>query len=143
MGSDILINVGGKEFQGHKFMLMVRSPVLTAMFSHDMIEKKTNEISIPDITPEIFEKILEYFYTDEITDLDAYAECLLKAADKYQIQSLKDICQESLSKTLTVENSLKMIDTANLYNANELLAFTNDFIASNIKNFTNTSTIIN
>ncbi|XP_057319525.1 speckle-type POZ protein-like isoform X2 [Microplitis mediator] len=133
MGSDVVVNVGDTNFEAHRSILMARSPVLAAMFSHDMIEKKENRIPVQDITSEIFEKLLEYIYTDEVTDLDADAERLLEAADKYQIQSLKDICQESLSKTLTVENSLKIMDKADLYDAQELLQFTNDFITSNIK----------
>ncbi|XP_057322583.1 speckle-type POZ protein B-like [Microplitis mediator] len=133
MGCDTIINVGDKEFQAHKTILMARSPVLAAMFYHDMIEKKENKISIPDITPETFEKVLKYIYTDEITDLDADAERLLEAADKYQLQSLKEMCQESLSGTLTVDNALKIMTLADRHSAKDLLEFTIDYMASKIK----------
>ncbi|XP_057319521.1 speckle-type POZ protein B-like [Microplitis mediator] len=133
MGSDVIINVRNTEFRAHKIILMARSPVLAAMFSHDMIEKKENKISIPDITPEIFERVLKYIYTDEVTDVGAYAESLLESADKYQIQSLKDSCQESLCKNLTVENALTIMTLADRHSAKYLLEFTNKFIASNIE----------
>ncbi|XP_057325885.1 speckle-type POZ protein B-like [Microplitis mediator] len=133
MGSDVIINVRNTEFRAHKTILMARSPVLAAMFSHNMIEKKESKISIPDIAPVIFEKVLKYIYTDEVTGLDADAERLLEAADKYQLRSLKEICQESLSKTLTVENALKIMTLANRHSAEHLLEFTNKFMASNIK----------
>ncbi|XP_008547749.2 speckle-type POZ protein B [Microplitis demolitor] len=133
MGSDVIVKVCLKEFRAHRSILMARSPVLAAMFSHDMVEKKENKISIPDIAPVVFEKLLKYIYTDEVTDLDAYAERLIQAADKYQIQSLKDRCQESLSKTLTVENVLSIMTLAKRHSAKPLLEFTNEFMASNIK----------
>ncbi|XP_057324851.1 speckle-type POZ protein-like [Microplitis mediator] len=133
MCSDTIINVGDKEFQAHKIILMARSPVLAAMFSHDMIEKKENKISIPDVTPEIFEKVLKYIYTDEVNDLNEIADDLLEVADKYQLRSLKEMCQESLSKTLTVKNALKIMTLADLHSAKDLLEFTIDYMASKIK----------
>ncbi|XP_057318274.1 speckle-type POZ protein-like [Microplitis mediator] len=138
MSSDVIINVGDKEFQAHKIILMARSPVLAAMFSHEMIEKKQNKVSITDITPEIFEKVLEYIYTDEVIGLDEIADELLEAAEKYQLQSLKETCQESLSATLNLENAFKLMTLADLYNANHLLEFTTDFLIANMKCVINT-----
>lgn len=138
MISDVIINVGDKEFQAHKIILMARSPVLAAMFSHEMIEKKQNKVSITDITPEIFEKVLEYIYTDEVIGLDEIADDLLEAAEKYQLQSFKETCQESLSVTLDFENAFKLMTLADLYNANHLLEFTTDFLVAKMKCVINT-----
>ncbi|XP_057321488.1 speckle-type POZ protein-like [Microplitis mediator] len=136
IGSDVVINVGGTNFEAHKSILMARSPVFAAMFSHDMIEKKESKISIsiPDITPRVFEKVLEYIYTDKVTGLDEINVDLLKAADKYQLRSLKNICQASLGKILTLENAFYLMALADLYNATHLLEFTTNFLVLNIKN---------
>ncbi|XP_044574733.1 speckle-type POZ protein B-like [Cotesia glomerata] len=134
IASDVIINVCGKEFKTHKVCLIARSPVLEAMFLHEMTEKKTNKIDIVDLSPTIFEKILEFVYTDEVTNLDAHAQDLLEAADKYQIDLLKDICQESICKTLTQENALKFLVLADFYNADHLLKFTINFILINMNN---------
>ncbi|XP_057325877.1 speckle-type POZ protein-like A [Microplitis mediator] len=133
IGSDTIINVGDTTFETHRSILMARSSVLAAMFSHEMIEKKDNKISIPDITPEIFEKVLEYIYTDKVTGLDEIADDLLEAADKYQLLSLKNICQESLSKTLNLENAFKLMPLADRYSAEPLVKFITDFLVKNIK----------
>ncbi|XP_057342158.1 speckle-type POZ protein-like isoform X2 [Microplitis mediator] len=138
MGCDTIINVGDYEFQAHKTILMARSPVLAAMFSHDMIEKKENKISVPDITPEIFEKILKYIYTDQVIDLNEIADDLLEVADKYQLQSLKEMCQESLSETLILRNALKIMTLADRHSAKELLDFTIRFMATNMKDLIET-----
>ncbi|XP_057317941.1 speckle-type POZ protein-like A [Microplitis mediator] len=134
VGSDIIINVDDTNFEAHRSILMARSPVLAAMFSHEMIEKKDNKISIPDITPEIFEKVLEYIYTDEVSGLAKIADDLLEAADKYQLLSLKNICQESLSKTLNLENAFKLMSLADRHSAEPLVEFITDFLVKNIKN---------
>ncbi|XP_057321134.1 speckle-type POZ protein-like A isoform X2 [Microplitis mediator] len=133
IGSDIIINVGDTNFKAHRSILIARSPVLSAMFSHDMIEKKESKISIPDITPRVFEKVLEYIYTDKVTGLDEIADDLLEAADKYQLQSLKNICQKSLSETLDLENAFELMILADRHSAEPLLEFTTDFLVKNIK----------
>ncbi|XP_044579481.1 speckle-type POZ protein-like [Cotesia glomerata] len=136
--TDVTINVGDEKFRAHKSILMARSCVLAAMFNNEMIEKKENTVTIPDIDPQIFEKILEFIYTDQVSDLDENAELLLEGADKYQLQSLKEMCEESLSKTLTFENAFKLSIFADFHNANHLLKFTDNFILLNVDKVFNT-----
>ncbi|XP_057319523.1 speckle-type POZ protein-like isoform X2 [Microplitis mediator] len=133
MGTDVTITVDDTHFLAHRNILMARSPVLGAMFSHEMIEKKENKITIPNITPDIFEKVMEYIYTDEVSGLAEIADDLLKAADKYQILSLKNICQESLSETLNLENAFELMTLADRHSAEPLLEFITDFLVNNIK----------
>ncbi|KAH0555541.1 hypothetical protein KQX54_020014 [Cotesia glomerata] len=78
--SDAAILVGDKKFDAHKVILTTRSCVFKAMYSYDMKEKKENEVTITDIDGEIFEKLLEYIYTDKVKDLDTFAEGLLEAS---------------------------------------------------------------
>ncbi|XP_057319116.1 speckle-type POZ protein-like isoform X2 [Microplitis mediator] len=110
VNSDVILVVGGEKFKAHKFILSTRSPVFFAMFTHEMKEKRDSEVAIPDIEPEIFRKMLEFIYTDEINNLDTDAADLLEAADKYQLLKLK-----------------------NLHNANQLLEFIFEFVIRNIK----------
>ncbi|CAD6204159.1 GSCOCG00009892001-RA-CDS [Cotesia congregata] len=106
---DITIKVGDKKFEAHKVILIARSSVFNAMFSHDMKENKENEVTIPDINPEIFKKVLDYIYIDKAEDLFSFTEELLEAADKYQLLGLKDLCECSLSKTLSPGNAVKIL----------------------------------
>ncbi|XP_057342157.1 speckle-type POZ protein-like isoform X1 [Microplitis mediator] len=134
IGSDIIINVGDINFEAHKSILIARCPVLAAIFSNEMGEMKESKISIPDISPAVFHKVLEYIYTDEVTGLDDITEGLLEAADKYQLQSLKSICEEALSETLDLENAFDLMVLANSYKATHLLEFTTNFLVLNMKN---------
>ncbi|XP_044575299.1 speckle-type POZ protein B-like [Cotesia glomerata] len=117
---DITIIVGNTRFKAHKLILSVRSPVLAAAFTHDMIEKKSNEVSIPDIDPEIFEKVLRYIYTGQVSDQEVVAARLLEAADKYQLLSLKKLCEEALMRSSNRGNIVEIVALADRHSAQNL-----------------------
>ncbi|XP_057317942.1 speckle-type POZ protein B-like [Microplitis mediator] len=133
MNSDVILVVGDTKFKAHKIILSARSPVFLAMFTHEMKEKKENTVTIPDIDPEIFEKILEFIYTDNIDDLDANAECLLESANKYQLLKLKSLCEKSLSKSASIDNAIQLMILADLYDANQLFEYVLEFIIKSIE----------
>lgn len=135
---DITIKVGDKEFEAHKVILISRSSVFEAMFLQDMNENKEHEVTIPDIDPEVFKKVLDYMYTDKVEDLISFAENLLEAADKYQLFGLKNLCECSLSKTLSPGNAVKILVLADRHYAKRLEEVAIDFIANNWIKFKNT-----
>ncbi|XP_044575300.1 speckle-type POZ protein-like [Cotesia glomerata] len=132
--SDVTINIENKKIKAHKVILMARSPVLAAMFTHDMSEKKSNEVFITDISSDTFEKLLQYIYTDQVSDLDSIAGDLLEAADKYQLQSLKKKCEESLCKSLRPDNLISMMNFAERHNAENMLKYVTECIALDAEN---------
>ncbi|XP_057320118.1 speckle-type POZ protein-like [Microplitis mediator] len=139
VASDITLVVSNREFKSHKALLMVRSPVFYAMLSHDMKEKKENKITVPDIDPELFEKVFEFIYSDKVTDLDNFAEQLLEVADQYQLPGLVELCEESLGKSLTDYNAVRIMVLADRFNAKQLFDFAIDYVVSNITRIMTTS----
>lgn len=138
INTDVTFFVGDKKFQAHKIILSSRSPVLAAMFTHDMIEKKTSRVLLEDITPEIFEKFLTYMYTDRVTNLDDVALDLLKTADMYQLQSLKDICETSLIKSFKFKNFFEIVDLADRYRAETLKEHAIKYVVDRKRDVVNT-----
>ncbi|XP_057339876.1 speckle-type POZ protein-like [Microplitis mediator] len=128
MGSDIELIVGEEKFQAHKLVLMVRSPVFRAMLTTDMRENREKTITIKDMKSEVFKSMLEFIYTDKVSDLDDVAEQLLEAADKYQIPTLKEICTASLCKSVIIDNASRLLALAYLHNAKEMLEYISNFI---------------
>ena len=80
--SDVTFVVGGKEFQLHKNILAVRSPVFTAMLKNDFEEKKLGRVELPDLSVEVFDELLRYIYCGLIPNLDKFGWEMFEAADK-------------------------------------------------------------
>jgi hypothetical protein len=76
----------------HRFILSARSPVFAAMFSNDMIESQTGRVEIHDADFCLFRHFLKFIYTGKL-DIAARNLELLALADKYQIETLQEMCQ--------------------------------------------------
>ncbi|XP_076229362.1 BTB/POZ and MATH domain-containing protein rdx isoform X5 [Nomia melanderi] len=87
--SDVTLTVCGREFQAHKAILAARSPVFSAMFEHEMEERKQNRVDITDVDHEVLREMLRFIYTGKAANLEKMADDLLAAADKYALERLK------------------------------------------------------
>ncbi|CAG0892273.1 unnamed protein product [Cyprideis torosa] len=142
---DITLLIGGKEFPAHKAILAgkfpvpiqldrilssapTRSPVFEAMFEHDMEERKYGRVEITDVDQEVLQEMLRYIYTGKASNLEKMADDLLAAADKYALERLKVMCEESLSGSLSVENVSDILILADLHSAEQLKTQAIDFI---------------
>ena len=116
--SDVALVAGGQSFPAHTVILAARSPVFERMFAHDMRESSTSEVSITDIEPPTLQEMLLYIYTDELTSVDH--KKLLYAADKYQLARLKVLCENELSRSISVETVAECLVFAYLHQADQL-----------------------
>lgn len=126
--SDVIISAKGKEFHAHKAILAARSPMFKGMFSHDMRESKQNRVEVTDIEPDVLEEMLRFIYTGKSPNLDKMAEDLISAANKYQLDRLKVMCEEALCSDLSIESAAHVLMLADMYNANQLKAYTIEYI---------------
>ncbi|XP_044010263.1 chaoptin-like [Aphidius gifuensis] len=93
--ADVTIRVGQKSFRAIKGILGARSPVFAAMFNHEEFkENEKDEVVIEDIDEDIFEEFLHYIYTGESPNIDKMPMELLAVAEKYQVNCLKNICED-------------------------------------------------
>jgi speckle-type POZ protein len=116
--ADFVFKVENEKIAAHKNILAARSPVFDAMFQHDMQENRTNETEITDVTPAAFKALLRFIYTGHC-QVRNLAE-LLVAANKYDIQDLKEIFANELRKKLTVDNAVYLLILSDLHQANDL-----------------------
>ncbi|XP_057318096.1 TD and POZ domain-containing protein 1-like isoform X2 [Microplitis mediator] len=108
-GSDVVLIVGDKKIPAHKTLLMSRSPVFFAMFTHKLKENRENEVDIPDIDPDTL-------------------------ADKYQIPALKELCAESFCKNVNVVNAVQYLVLLDRHHADErFFKYIMDFIEINFE----------
>ncbi|KAG8099835.1 hypothetical protein GUJ93_ZPchr0013g36844 [Zizania palustris] len=102
-GADVTLYVGEERFFAHRCVLAARSPVFKTEFFGSMNVKARRIILIKDMEASVFRWLLHFIYTDTLPD--AYQDVvmtqhLLVAADRYNVERLKLICEEKLSKNL-------------------------------------------
>ncbi|XP_033221404.1 leucine-zipper-like transcriptional regulator 1 homolog [Belonocnema kinseyi] len=118
--SDIEIHVGEKKYRSHKLILAARSPVFRGMLMSNMKEALSNFVEIKDMSADVFEELLRHMYTGKVENLQNLGLEILKAADKYDLDHLKNVCEEFINKRLTHENVVNIVKIADTHNANFL-----------------------
>jgi speckle-type POZ protein len=126
--SDVTLAANGAEFNAHKAILAARSAVFAAMFEHEMEEKKHNRVEIRDMDKDVLGEMLRFIYTGKANNLDKMADDLLAAADKYDLERLKVMCEEALCSNLSIETAAEVLILADMHSANQLKAHAIDFI---------------
>ncbi|KAG2563456.1 BTB/POZ and MATH domain-containing protein 2-like [Panicum virgatum] len=120
-GADVTFEVAGETFAAHRCVLAARSPVFMAELLGPMKEKATSHVRVDDMEPGVFEAMLHFIYTDTMAagtdkgddDAPAAAQHLLVAADRYDLERLKLMCEEKLCNyigTSTVATTLALAE---------------------------------
>ncbi|CAG5077636.1 Similar to spop-b: Speckle-type POZ protein B (Xenopus laevis) [Cotesia congregata] len=130
--TDVIIKVDDKIFKAHRAILMARCPDLFKLFpTRKDGSQVEGRITIPDMDPGTFYTILQFIHTDEVKDLDDNAENLLNAANKLKLKKLRQMCLQSLLKSLTCQSAPRLLKFAYDYNLSEILDFIANYIVSN------------
>ncbi|CAL4979523.1 unnamed protein product [Urochloa decumbens] len=101
---DVTFQVAGEKFAAHRCVLAARSPVFMAELFGPMKENTMNYIRIDDMDARVFKAMLHFMYTDTMADIDkeddalVITQHLLVAADTYDLERLKLICEDKLCR---------------------------------------------
>ena len=132
--TDVTIVCQDREFPCHKAILTGRSSVFEAMFSHNFKEAEENKVEVvEDIDADTFEEMLIFMYSGKVENLKKNAANLMVVGEKYDLQDLKQMAEESLSLNLGVDNVLDVLVTSYLHNATNLKTLAMKFIGENGK----------
>ncbi|XP_065203933.1 speckle-type POZ protein-like [Planococcus citri] len=116
--TDFTISVQGKDYPVHKIILASCSDYFAKMFKSGMKETAENRVEITDVDEVVMGKILSFIYTGKCenasTDNSVYD--LIAAADKYDLDHLKKLCEDSVYKSLSVESALNVLILADQFN---------------------------
>ena len=135
-GADVELLVGGETFSAHRYVLAARSPVFKAEFFGSMEESTTkNAIRIDDMEAQVFNALLTFMYTDALPDMDqqeesAMAQHLLVAADRYDMERLKLICEDKLCNHIDTSSVATILALAEQHHCHELKAACLVFLSS-------------
>lgn len=122
----VKINKGenAEAFEGipvHKFVLLARSPVLSAMLRSNMMEAKHKVMKIDDSTPEAIETLVAFMYCGEAEfGSIEHAIDVCTAADKYELIDLVELCEEYLILKLEEGVGVKNLEFRAVFDVAEL-----------------------
>jgi len=132
--SDVEVECGGEVFNCNQSILSARSDVFRAMFQADMKESKTKKVNIKDVNPDVLNEMLQFIYTGSTNDnvLMEKSQELLAAAEKYQMNCLKEICEDQLCLKLQVNNSIEYLVLGDMHQAFKLRRMALRMVAKNL-----------
>ena len=103
------------------YTLFILFDLISVMLNDNpMIEGTSGEVHITDFTADVIENLLSFMYNDIVDKKNINCD-LLKAANKYLMEGLKNICSAHLSANLTLENALEVMIVAYLTDQKDLL----------------------
>jgi speckle-type POZ protein len=109
-GTDVTFKVGEETFVAHRCVLAARSAVFKAELFGRMKEGAIGSvIEVEDMEASVFRALLDFVYTDSLPKIEIatveegkeaqealWLQHLLAAADRYDLQRLKALCEEKL-----------------------------------------------
>nr|CAB3490362.1 unnamed protein product [Digitaria exilis] len=101
--TDVTFHVGEETVAAHRLVLGARSSVFMAELFGPMKERHASHTQIRDMEPRVFRAMLHFIYTDTMPDIDkedalVMTQHLLVAADRYDLERLKLICEDKLCR---------------------------------------------
>nr|XP_023411907.1 rabankyrin-5 [Loxodonta africana] len=125
--SDLKIKVGGRHISAHKFVLAARSD----SWSLSNLSS-TQELDLSDANPEVTMTMLRWIYTDELEfrEDDVFLTELMKLANRFQLQLLRERCEKGVMSLVNVRNCIRFYQTAEELNASTLMNYCAEIIAS-------------
>ncbi|KAJ3699044.1 hypothetical protein LUZ61_002749 [Rhynchospora tenuis] len=139
-GADVTFEVNGQTFNAHKCILAMRSQVFRAQFFGPLKEKSGTVIKIEDMEAPVFESLLHFLYSETIPEFEEknvsenkhnteLAQHLLVAADRYDLEWLKKICENILHVSIEMSNVVPLLSLAERHNCTHLKTACLKFIA--------------
>lgn len=101
---DITLYVNNKIIKAHRSVLACSSPYFDSVLKHHRIIREQFTISCLD--SDIFNRVLNFMYTGEITIEHSSVEELLKLADHFILTKIIEYCIEFLGTKLNLDNCL-------------------------------------
>lgn len=111
VGGDVTIQVDGELFTAHRYVLATRSSVFMSQLFGPMKEKTVSHVRIDDMDARVFKVMLRFIYTDMLmlpADMEeegktVMSQHLLVAADRYNMERLKLMCEDILRKQINTD----------------------------------------
>ncbi|XP_024634697.1 BTB/POZ and MATH domain-containing protein 3 [Medicago truncatula] len=142
VGCDIVFKVKCESFKAHKVILAARSPVFIAQFFGHVGDPCLEEVVVEKIEPFIFKAMLLFIYSGKLPDIyevmgsihvcsfTVMVQHLLAAADLYNLDRLKMLCESKLCEEINTETVATTLALAEQHHCPQLKTICLKFIAN-------------
>jgi TusA-related sulfurtransferase len=109
LSDDVTFLVGPDQIpiKAHKMALAFNSKVFHTMFYGEFVEKDEDKISIDDITPDIFQQLVNSVHGEDVDLNTSNVIQVLYGAEKYDLKILKQLCVSFTENKLGEQNVLR------------------------------------
>ena len=104
---DFKIIVNDVEFNVHKLLLSIHSPVFRAMFQNSWLESRSGLINLQGVNPDVIRNVLNWMYNKSFLPTASYniVSEIYDFSDQYLIEDLKTICVEILVPNMLLRSN--------------------------------------
>ncbi|XP_066261059.1 uncharacterized protein [Euwallacea similis] len=129
---DVTLYVNNKILKAHRNVLACSSPYFDSILKHHKVVKE--QLTVNCLDSEIFNSVLSFMYTGEITVRHSNVEELLKLADHFILTKIIEYCIEFLGTKLNLDNCLFTYFLTQRFKLKHLGNIVENWIASHIDN---------
>ena len=115
--SDVTIDVEGKLFETHRFLLSAWSGFFQGMFTSGMKEQNEKCVKLSSVSAETFTLIMQSISECKNVLTESNCNELWRATDMLQILPLKAVCETYITSNMSLKNCFDIYQTASLLNS--------------------------
>jgi len=88
---DVTVSCGPLTLSLHSFVLATDSKFFATMLDAPMVERESRKVTVKDVEPEVFEKVVGFMYTKKLSFHGvSQLEEMLESADRFDMEELKE-----------------------------------------------------
>ncbi|XP_060528203.1 uncharacterized protein LOC132703133 isoform X2 [Cylas formicarius] len=129
---DVTLYVNNKILRAHRNVLASSSPYFDSILKHHKIVKE--QLTINCLDSEIFNSVINFMYTGEITIRHSNVEELLRLADHFILTKVIEYCIEFLGTKLNLDNCLFTYFLTQRFKLKHLGSIVENWISSHVDN---------
>lgn len=125
----MVLEAGGVSFPCHRALLASSSDYFWALFGETSAERFAGCVSLPALTPEGLEPVLDFLYSGWLSISPPTLHSVLQASRYLQVETAVSICERFITDSLCAENCCSYANLAEHHVLTDALAAANQTIA--------------
>lgn len=127
---DVVLEVGGVSFPCHRALLASSSEYFRALFGETTAERSARSVSLPALTPEGLDDVLNFLYSGWLGVSSATLPAVLEAARYLQVETAVALCERFVTDGLNADRCCRYADLAERHALPDALDAANRTIAA-------------